>query len=69
MRAGQESWEFRGSLGFPTHAALYVRDALGLDTSADDVAPPALATEVPDRSDRLARVDRSGAPGSACGMR
>lgn len=61
MSAGKESWEFRGSLGFPTHAALYVRDALGLDTSADDVVPPALATEVPDRSDRLARVDRSSA--------
>jgi hypothetical protein len=61
MRAAQESWEFRGSLGFPTHAALYVRDALGLDTSADDVAPPALAAVVPDRSDCLARADRSGA--------
>ncbi|ASN52002.1 hypothetical protein [Sinomonas sp. R1AF57] len=68
MRAGQESWEFRGSLGFPTHAALYVRDALGLDTSADDVAPPALAADVPDRSDRLAPVDRSGAAAAWLGV-
>lgn len=59
--AGAPSWEFRCNFGFPTHAALFVRDALRLDTSADDAAPPPLAAPVPDRSDRLADEARSGA--------
>lgn len=57
----QPSWEFRGDIGFPTHAALFVRDALRLDTSADDAAPPPLAAPVPDRSNRLPADGRPGA--------
>lgn len=59
--AARPSWEFRSDVGFPTHAALFVRDALRLDTSADDAAPPRLTAAVPDRSGRLADAARSGA--------
>lgn len=67
-RAQQPSWSFRGDLGFPAHAALYVRDALRLDTSADDVAPPALAGVVPDCSGRLVDAARGGAVSAWLGV-
>lgn len=66
--AGRTSWEFRSDLGFPTHAALYVRDALRLDTTADDAAPPPLAADVPDRSPYLGDAARTGAVNAWTGV-
>ncbi|HEY8720940.1 hypothetical protein [Pengzhenrongella sp.] len=59
--AGSPSWLLSTSVDAMPHTALYIRDALGLDTSADDVSPPPLSHRPPDRRKLLSESERSRA--------
>jgi hypothetical protein len=52
-RSGSPSWSLSVSDEGSLDQALFVRDALGLDTADDPLAPPALASRPPDYSDLL----------------
>ncbi|GAA4286426.1 hypothetical protein [Georgenia daeguensis] len=52
-RSGSPSWSLSVSDAATLDLALFVRDAVGLDTSDDPLAPPPLASRPPDHSDLL----------------
>ena len=58
MRSAESpSWSLSVSDGASLDLALFVRDALRLDTSADPLAPPSLTIRPPDRSSLLDGMD------------
>jgi hypothetical protein len=58
--AGSDTWSLNVSVD-PMPLALYVRDSLHLDTSADELSPPPLIHPPPDRSDLLSPEEREEA--------
>jgi hypothetical protein len=62
QRAGSESWRFAEGVEELSHAALFVRDAVGLTPSAAADIPPRLTGQPPDRKavlDAAAREEAS----------
>jgi hypothetical protein len=60
-RAGSKSWAFRHGIAQLPHAALYVRDATGLQPPPDGVLPPRLGVPDHERRDILDENGRAEA--------
>jgi hypothetical protein len=59
--AGSESWTFRHGIAQLPHAAVYVRDATGLEPAPDSVVPPCLGVLDDERRDVLDEAGRAEA--------
>ncbi len=59
--ASSASWSLSTSVDAMPHAALYIRDALGLEPLVDEVSPPPLSHRPPDRRSFLTEEARDQA--------